>query len=202
MGRRGVWDGGLGGTVGAPVKLIGLWIKTILKMSNYNKNNRSKTFDNKSSINMFNKQPSVFNTQAPLPQTNGFSTQQPSVFNAQAPPQTSTFSTQQPSVFNTQAPIKQAENKDFKELENKINVLTSMVQELQNKLIPKVNTIHTGIHCDMCKKSDIVGLRYKCMYCADYDLCQDCWNTPTIKYSHEHKAWCVMEESLGSIKIN
>ena len=191
-------------------------------MSNYNKNNRSKTFDNKSSINMFNnqpsvfntqapppqtngfstQQPSVFNTQAPLPQTNGFSTQQPSVFNAQAPPQTSTFSTQQPSVFNTQAPIKQAENKDFKELENKINVLTSMVQELQNKLIPKVNTIHTGIHCDMCKKNDIVGLRYKCMYCADYDLCQDCWNTPSIKYSHEHKAWCVMEESLGSIKIN
>ena len=167
-------------------------------MSNYNKNNRSKTFDNKSSINMFNKQPSVFNTQAPPPQTNGFSTQQPSVFNTQ----TNGFSTQQPSVFNTQAPIKQAENKDFKELENKINVLTSMVQELQNKLIPKVNTIHTGIHCDMCKKSDISGLRYKCMYCADYDLCQDCWNTPTIKYSHEHKAWCVMEESLGSIKIN
>ena len=53
-------------------------------MSNYNKNNRSKTFDNKSSINMFNNQPSVFNTQAPPPQTNGFSTQQPSVFNTQA----------------------------------------------------------------------------------------------------------------------
>ena len=183
-------------------------------MSNYNKNNRSKTFDNKSSINMFNKQPSVFNTQAPPPQTstfgtqqpsvfNAFGTQQPSVFNAQVPPpQTNGFGTQQPSVFNTQAPIKQAENKDFKELENKINVLTSMVQELQNKLIPKINTIHTGIHCDVCKKTDIVGLRYKCMYCADYDLCQDCWNTPTIKYSHEHKAWCVMEESLGSIKIN
>ena len=147
-------------------------------MSKYNKNNRSKTFDNKSSINMFNKQPSVFNSQ------------------------TNSFGTQQPSVFNTQTPIKQAENKDFKELESKINVLTSMVQELQNKLIPKVNTIHTGIHCDMCKKTDIVGLRYKCMYCADYDLCQDCWNTPTIKYSHEHKAWCVMEENLGSIKIN
>ena len=187
-------------------------------MSNYNKNNRSKTFDNKSSINMFNKQPSVFNAQTstfgtqqpsvfnaqvPPPQTNSFGTQQPSVFNAQVPPpQTNGFGTQQPSVFNTQAPIKQAENKDFKELENKINVLTSMVQELQNKLIPKINTIHTGIHCDVCKKTDIVGLRYKCMYCADYDLCQDCWNTPTIKYSHEHKAWCVMEESLGSIKIN
>lgn len=34
--------------------------------------------------------------------------------------------------------------------------------------------VHTGISCDVCRKSNISGIRWKCLYCRDYDLCEDC----------------------------
>lgn len=35
-------------------------------------------------------------------------------------------------------------------------------------------TQHFGVTCDGCKKNPIVGRRYKCLVCPDYDLCEEC----------------------------
>ena len=36
------------------------------------------------------------------------------------------------------------------------------------------STTHTGVMCDSCDKAPIVGFRYKCVVCQDYDLCATC----------------------------
>lgn len=34
--------------------------------------------------------------------------------------------------------------------------------------------IHAGITCDACGVSPIVGARYRCVVCPDFDLCEAC----------------------------
>ena len=41
--------------------------------------------------------------------------------------------------------------------------------------------VHPGIVCDVCQGS-VVGLRFKCLYCANYDLCNECESTGV----HDH----------------
>jgi hypothetical protein len=33
-----------------------------------------------------------------------------------------------------------------------------------------------GVSCDICKKSNFVGKRYKCLICYDFDLCSECYD--------------------------
>ena len=42
--------------------------------------------------------------------------------------------------------------------------------------IPEVKclTVHTGVICDNCNANPIVGRRYRCIVCPDYDLCEQC----------------------------
>ena len=44
----------------------------------------------------------------------------------------------------------------------------------QNKL-----GAHNGIRCDSCKISPIMGTRYHCLMCDDYDLCSTCESNNT-----------------------
>jgi hypothetical protein len=42
------------------------------------------------------------------------------------------------------------------------------------------NSIHVGIQCDGCSQMPIVGARFNCGSCADYDLCRQCSATASI----------------------
>ena len=38
------------------------------------------------------------------------------------------------------------------------------------------DVVHQGIKCDGCEMNPIKGLRYECLDCHDYDLCERCYN--------------------------
>jgi len=48
---------------------------------------------------------------------------------------------------------------------------------------------HFGVTCDGCDQENIIGDRYKCADCPDFDYCGNCYNKPVMRESHgaEHK---------------
>ena len=44
--------------------------------------------------------------------------------------------------------------------------------------------IHFGVACDQCKKFPIVGVRYKCAVCPNFDFCEDCEKKFADKHNH------------------
>lgn len=57
----------------------------------------------------------------------------------------------------------------------KINMSNLNTQSHTTLLSPQKNTyVHTGITCDRCMKNSFSGDRYKCLFCKDFDLCEDC----------------------------
>lgn len=41
---------------------------------------------------------------------------------------------------------------------------------------------HEGVVCDRCETRDITGVRYKCAFCQDMDLCSSCYNEFLVKF--------------------
>ena len=82
---------------------------------------------------------------------------------------------------------KVGENVDDKDKDDiKKRNVTSPVQEDPTPTLP----VHTGIFCDGCKANPIIGTRWKCLKCSDYDLCEACHS----KDAHEHKDFLPIED--------
>ena len=84
--------------------------------------------------------------------------------------------------------------KHFKENEKELNEYKRQKEQLEkiNKeyLTQKESsickTIHNGIKCQKCFRNPIVGYRYKCSECQNYNLCQDCEELNSINVVHPH----------------
>lgn len=46
--------------------------------------------------------------------------------------------------------------------------------------------VHVGVICDGCQARDFYGVRYRCLNCADYDLCDRCYAQRETIHPHHH----------------
>jgi hypothetical protein len=49
-----------------------------------------------------------------------------------------------------------------------------------------VKTVHQGIKCNKCGMDPIIGYRYKCPICQNYNLCQNCEENNSQTGEHQH----------------
>jgi hypothetical protein len=102
---------------------------------------------------------------------------------------------------------------DFVAVENQINELQSLllaklqivnetVKELTNKkaqqsLIVDPTFIHRGVHCIECLNSPIVGKRFCCIQCKNFNLCEKCHSQIA---PHQHQM-IVFQDGATDFKI-
>ena len=56
-------------------------------------------------------------------------------------------------------------------------------KENNKKKIEENKTIHYNVECDGCKMKPIIGNRYKCINCKNFDFCENCY----LKNKENHK---------------
>jgi len=80
--------------------------------------------------------------------------------------------------------------KKYNDLEEKRQLENSKLSQMiisDKNRINKSKTVHKKIKCEHCFMKPIVGLRYKCSICQNYNLCEKCEekNEETQKHSHD-----------------
>jgi hypothetical protein len=61
----------------------------------------------------------------------------------------------------------------------------------------EIKVIHRNIECNQCKVLPIIGIRYKCSSCNNYNLCEKC----EINSKHEHLFLKCKNELIENGKI-
>ena len=59
--------------------------------------------------------------------------------------------------------------------------------------------IHNGIKCERCQKIPIMGHRYKCPRCLNYNLCEECEQLNSEIEFHPHKNFILIRIPEGAI---
>ena len=72
------------------------------------------------------------------------------------------------------------------ELLNTMREVSRNLNELKDAIVPRVNQcVHVGVQCENCKCTNLIGIRYKCFICENYNLCQKCEAySPSIHNGH------------------
>ena len=117
-------------------------------------------------------------------------------------------------IYENQKKLIEDSNKKNKDLEKKLNNNNTELIEEKNKnkiledkikknekqfneyIVNKVNElkikednikyVHIGINCKKCFEEPIIGYRYKCSICKNYNLCEKCKEKNEISKAHPH----------------
>jgi next-to-BRCA1 protein 1 len=57
-------------------------------------------------------------------------------------------------------------------------------KDKEKKIEKNEKPVHTGINCDGCGMKEIIGCRYKCAVCKNFDLCEECEEKLSEKHLH------------------
>lgn len=76
-------------------------------------------------------------------------------------------------------------------IKDSVRETLSIVQSIYNDLKvdlpkPKEEVIHKYVRCDGCNASPIVGIRYKCTVCPNFDFCEKCEESNGLTNKHNH----------------
>ena len=78
--------------------------------------------------------------------------------------------------------LNQKNNIGVKEDQEQINTMKlKNGQKIENKI---KNNVHSDYICDGCEADPIIGIRYKCAVCKDFDFCEKCEKTLGEKHGH------------------
>lgn len=71
-----------------------------------------------------------------------------------------------------------------KSVKETLSLFEDKNKQSNNVLPSSNNTIHKGFSCNECNVFPIVGNRYRCTECYDYDMCESCENKLGDKHQH------------------
>lgn len=95
--------------------------------------------------------------------------------------------------------------------ESKIRSSSKTMEEIQPKIETNSQVVHAHVTCDECHASPIVGIRYKCVVCPNFDVCESCEAKsthahPFLKIRHLRqtpiKIFAVIDDQDESLEIN
>ena len=83
-------------------------------------------------------------------------------------------------------------------IKNNFNNVKDKVNNLIKKEEPKENE-HSKVICDGCGMKPIVGVRYKCTVCKNFDYCENC--EKTLGEAHQHPFLKIRKPELTPVQI-
>ena len=86
-------------------------------------------------------------------------------------------------------------NKTFEE---KIQIDSTIMKNSALKSLYKLIKldIHRNIKCENCNQKPIIGIRYKCLECPDYNLCNNCMILNDEKSFHPHDSFVKIRKEI------
>jgi len=62
--------------------------------------------------------------------------------------------------------------------------------------------VHVGVTCDCCEATPIIGPRFKCENCHDYDLCGSCHIRCTECHDADHHFQCILQPRRACTQVH